>query len=301
MTDVTILGLGQMGSKLAELLLVSGRSVSVWNRSPRPTQVLAAAGAAAPETATAAIAASPISIVCVSDTAALRQVLALDGAADAVRGRLIVDLGTSGPEEVRETHAWLTARGARHLDGAIQAAPSQMGQPDTPILVAGPAKDVREAEPVLRVLGGNLIHVGEKIDAAAYMDLATLSWVYGSFAGFLHGARVAETVGVDVGAYGRLVQDISPSFGAFFRHEGEVIQSGDFTITESPLRISIPAVARILGTSQALGLDEALPLLLDGWLRRAEAQGLADRELAALIQVLRSPALPSVRRAAEAG
>lgn len=66
-----------------------------------------------------------------------------------------------------------------------------------------------------------------------------------------------------------------------------MIQSGDFSITESPLRISIPAVGRILHTSQTLGINTQLPALMDGWLREAEKAGLADEELAALVKVLR--------------
>ena len=143
---------------------------------------------------------------------------------------------------------------------------------------------------MLKILAGNLIHVGEKVDAAAFMDLATLSYVYGAYAGFLHGARIAEATGINVATYGRLVRTISPTFGAFFAHEGEVIASGDFRITESPLRISIPAVRRIRHSSENLGLNAELPALVDDWLRRAEAAGLADEELAALIKVLREKA-----------
>ena len=122
------------------------------------------------------------------------------------------------------------------------------------------------------------------------MDLATLSYVYGAFAGFLHGARVAEATGIDVATFGSLINAISPSFGAFFQHEGGVIASGDFRITESPLRISVPAVRRILMSSERLGLNTELPALVDGWLERAEAAGLADEELASLIKILRGGA-----------
>ncbi len=87
-----------------------------------------------------------------------------------------------------------------------------------------------------------------------------------------------------------LVKDISPTFGAFFEHQGGVIKSGDFTISQSPLRISISAVARILESSRTLRLNDQLPALVDGWLQEADRQGLADQELAAVVKVLGSPA-----------
>ena len=287
MSDVSLIGLGQMGVVLAELLVTAGHSITAWNRSPEKTQALAARGVKAASGPAEAIAASPITLVILYDDAATDAVLSAEGVRDALAGRLIVNLGTTGPEAARAFEQRIAAAGGRYVDGAIQAAPSQMGQPDTPILVSGPPGDLDAAEPVLRVLGGNLVRVGKRIDATAFMDLATLSYVYGAYAGFLHGARIAETVGIDVAAYGKLVADISPTFGAFFAHQGGVIQSGDFTVSESPLRISISAVDRILTSSRDLGLDDAVPALVDTWLRKAEAKGLADEELAALIKVLR--------------
>jgi 3-hydroxyisobutyrate dehydrogenase-like beta-hydroxyacid dehydrogenase len=287
MTDVTLIGLGPMGLAMADLLLGAGTTMTVWNRSAAKAAPLVERGAALASTPAAAIAASPTTLICLYDYAAVEAVLAAEGAPDALAGRLIVNLGTGGPEEARRMEAWMRGHGARYLDGAIQAAPSQMGRPDTPLLMSGMRDDVAQVEPMLRLLAGHLVHLGENIDGAAFMDLATLSYVYGSFAGFLHGARIAESTGIDVATYGELVDAIAPSFGAFFAHEGRVIASGDFRITESPLRISIPAVRRILAASRELGLNTEMPVLMDGWLRRAESAGMADEELAALIKVLR--------------
>ena len=290
MTDVTVIGLGPMGRVLAELLLTAGKTVSLWNRSPEKAASLVERGATLATTPAAAIAASPAILICVYDYKAAETILAAEGAPVALQDRLVINLGTGGPDDATRVEAHVDRHGGRYLDGAIQAAPSQMGQDDTPLLVSGQRADFTRAEPLLRILAGNLVYLGEKIDAAAHMDLATLSYVYGAYAGFLHGARIAEATGIDVAAYGSLVNSISPSFGAFFQHEGGVIASGDFRITESPLRISVPAVRRILMTSQRLGLNTELPALVDGWLRRAEAAGLADEEVASLIKVLRGEA-----------
>lgn len=287
MSDVTVIGLGPMGSALANLLLKAGRKISVWNRSRDKASAFVARGAELVTSPAAAIAASPATIICVLDYAAADAVLESPGVAAALRNRLIINLGTGSPEDALRIETLVHAHSGRYLDGAIQAAPSQMGQADTPLFVSGQRAHFTEAEPLLRILAGNLVHVGEKIEAAAFMDLATLSYVYGAYAGFLHGARIAETTGIDVATYGGLVNAISPSFGAFFQHEGNVIASGDFRITESPLRISIPAVRRILLTSKSLRLNTELPALVDRWLARADEAGLADQELAAVIEVLR--------------
>ena len=188
--------------------------------------------------------------------------------------------------------AWANNQGAAYLDGAIQAAPSQMGQADTPVLLSGDPAVYASVQDVLKDLAGNIAFLGDKIEAAATMDLATLSYVYGATAGFIQGALIAETLGLDVGVFGKLVDDISPTFGAFFKHEGAVIQSGDFTISESPMRISIEATRRILLSSRASGINAEIPAFIDELFQRADRAGLGDQELAALIKVVRGAPKP---------
>lgn len=291
MREVTVLGLGSMGATLARLLLQRGRRVTVWNRTPAKGEALAREGARVADSPAAAIQAGQLTVMCVYDYRAASEILEQAGVAQAVRGRILVQLTTGSPQEALEAAAWADARGARYLDGAIQAAPSQMGQPDTPLLLSGAETTYREALPVLSELAGNIVYLGEQVDAASTMDLATLSYVYGAFLGFVHGARLAETSRLDVAQYGRIVRSISPSFGAFFEHEGGVIQSGDFRITESPMRISVEATARILEASRAAGLATEIPALAASLLDRADQAGYGDEEVAAVIKVLReSPA-----------
>jgi 3-hydroxyisobutyrate dehydrogenase-like beta-hydroxyacid dehydrogenase len=287
MNDVTVIGLGPMGLALADLMLKSGKSLDLWNRSAGKAQALLARGATLASTPSQAIASSPVALICVYDYQAADAILHADDVPEALNGKLIINLGTGGPEEVKRLAAHVQDCGGRYLDGAIQAAPSQMGTDDTPLLVSGPASCFAQALPLLRILAGNPIHLGEKIEDAACMDLATLSHVYGAYAGFMHGARVAEASGIDVATYGRLVNSMASSFGAFFEHQAGVIAAADFGVSESPLRISVPAVRRILTESQRLGLNTDLPTLMDRWLGLAQAAGMMDEELAALIKVLR--------------
>jgi 3-hydroxyisobutyrate dehydrogenase-like beta-hydroxyacid dehydrogenase len=111
--------------------------------------------------------------------------------------------------------------------------------------------------------------------------------VYGALVGFIHGAILAEKVGLSVGHFGKIVSDIAPSFGEFFAHEGKVIESGDFSITESPMRISIDATQRILDASKSMDINVEFPQFVYELHQRAKAAGLADQEVAALIKVLR--------------
>lgn len=286
-TDVSVIGLGMMGATIVELFLKAGASVTVWNRSQGKAAPLVERGAVLAPSVGGAFAASPTLVMCVANDQAASELLAAPGAASAAAGTTLIQLTTISPETARSGALWAQQHGARYLVGAIQAAPSQMGQADTPLLVSGAEQTWLAQRARLEQLAGGLVYLGAEPGAAATMDLATLSWVYGGMLGFLQGALIAQKEGVDVATYGTLVRSISPSFGAFFQHEGSVLQSGDFTISESPLRISVDATLRLLHTAEQAGLNSEFPALVSSFFQRAAAQGLGNQEVAALIKVMR--------------
>lgn len=289
MKTATVIGLGNMGITLARLLLRAGYRVTVWNRSRDKADALVNEGAHVAESVAAAVQASPLVIVCVFDYTAARAILARPEVEAALAGRTLVQLTTGSPREARESEAWAHRHGAKYLDGAIQAAPAEMGRPDTAILVSGAKSAYEPVEATLRLFGGGLTYLGETISAAATMDLATLSYVYGASLGFIHGARIAENEGFAVGQYGAIVEKIAPAFGAFLKYEGEVIQRGDFTVTASPMAISIEATNRILETARETGIPDEIPAFFAEFFQRAKAAGYQNEEMAALIKLLRKP------------
>jgi len=288
MKEVSVIGLGAMGATIAQLFLDRGWRVTVWNRSADKAAALVARGAVLAPSAAEAFRAHRAVVMCVYDYEAASAILALKGVAAAADGRLLLQLTTGSPQDARDAQAWAQRHGAAYLDGAIQAAPDQMGQPDTPVLLSGAAQARREAEPLLSVLAGNVVDLGEEIGAAAAMDLSTLSYVYGAILGFMHGARVAESEGFDVARYGEIVAGIAPAFGTFLQHEGKVIQSGDYAVSQSPMRISVEATQRLLDTARASGINTEFPAFAAGLLQRADAAGLGNQEIAALIKLLRA-------------
>jgi 3-hydroxyisobutyrate dehydrogenase-like beta-hydroxyacid dehydrogenase len=288
MEKVAVIGLGQMGATLAKLLLKAGAQVHVWNRNPAKAEPLAQAGAVVAASAAEAVAATRIVLVCVYDYAATFDILADPAVRAALKDKILIQLTTGSADEARQLHALALEAGAGFLDGAIQVAPEQMGQPDTTILVSGSEHTYGAARTVLGALGGNLVYLGSDVAAAAVMDLATLSYVYGASAGFFQGAALAQAEGLDVGTYGEIVEAMSPSLGAFMRHEGRVVRDGDFTVSQSPLAISVPATERIENAMRSKGLHAELPAVITRLLRKSVEAGYGGEEFAAVVKVLRA-------------
>ena len=72
---VSVIGLGLMGSALAEALLNAGHEVTVWNRTAAKAEPLTAKGARAAASAAEALAASGVTIVCLTNHAATMEAL----------------------------------------------------------------------------------------------------------------------------------------------------------------------------------------------------------------------------------
>ena len=74
--SITVIGLGAMGSALANAMLAKGSKVTVWNRDKSKAAPLAAKGAIVAESITTAIEASSLVLICVSDYKATTTILA---------------------------------------------------------------------------------------------------------------------------------------------------------------------------------------------------------------------------------
>ena len=287
MSDATVIGLGEMGSTLARTLMSADRRLTVWNRSAGKAEAMVAAGAELAGSAAAAAAASPITIVCLSDYQAAREILEAPETAAALRGRTLVQLGNGTPKEARDSAAWAEANGIDYLDGTILAWPSHIGGADTAILVSGPTQTFRGAEADLRVLAGGLSHTGEAIGEASAIAAAVLSYLMGQWIGLCHGALILEAEGLRVDRYGALLADISPILGAEAKHLGEVIQTDSYGSPESSLKTSGSDVIRLVRQAREAGINDEAPTFAARLFKRAIDAGYGPEEHAALIKVLR--------------
>jgi 3-hydroxyisobutyrate dehydrogenase-like beta-hydroxyacid dehydrogenase len=177
-SEATVIGLGAMGSALARALLRDGHRVTVWNRTSAKAEPLVKDGAILAPSAASAVGASPIVIICVEDYKVTRSILGTEEVAPALAGRVLVELSTGTPQDVRDAEARAVEPGVDYLDGAIMATPSQVGRPDTPIFASGADTAFRRSETVLKTLAGNLIYIGESVGSASAWDLATLSCLF---------------------------------------------------------------------------------------------------------------------------
>lgn len=286
--NATVIGLGQMGITLAKLLMKQNYTVTVWNRTKHKADALVKEGATCSSDIAHAVRASDIIVICVLDYAATKAILFNKEVTDGLAGKTIIQLTTGSPEDARELETWANKHGAHYIDGAIQVAPEQMARPDTTIFVSGKKNVFDHSEALLKIFGGNIKYLGEKVSAAAAMDLASLSYLYGSLLGFFHAVSISEAEGFPVDLLGSIIREVTPGFTEFMQYEVGVIQSGNFTVTQSPLSISVEATERILRSSKAYGINTEVAELSASFFKRAQVAGYEKEELASLIKIFRS-------------
>lgn len=280
---ISVIGLGQMGKKIAEMFTQKEYDVTVWNRTEEKAKQMNTFKVA--KNVEEALTQSAVSIICVHDNLAVTEILA--GVNSQIfTDKIIINFTTGSPEEVKKLEARLADLGASYLNGAIQVAPDQMGLPDTTILMGGNREAFTSCKELLAVLGGNVKFLGEHASTSPAMDMATLSWVYGSYVGLMYGVAFCKKEGIDLKDYATVIGEIAPSFLEFYKYEINTIRENNFNITQSPMSISITASQRIADTAKSMGLHTEFTDVIAGLLHKAKDKGYENEEVAALIKVI---------------
>src|SRR5213080_5189820 len=154
--------IGLMGRPMGMNLIKAGHSLTVWNRTPSRADELVAAGAKLAKSPGEVAAAADFLLTIVSDPPALEEVLWGNcGAMGSLkRGSIYVDSSTVSPGLARRIAAACSERGVRFLDAPVTGGDWGAKKGELVFMIGGEEETLKEAEPVLRVMGKKLFHLG---------------------------------------------------------------------------------------------------------------------------------------------
>jgi 3-hydroxyisobutyrate dehydrogenase-like beta-hydroxyacid dehydrogenase len=281
---ISILGLGVMGSAIAARLRDSGFSTTVWNRTAAKTEPHRAAGSNVAATVTEAAAASDVVLVVLLDHASVRE--HLDPVAAELKGKVVVNLTTTTPNESRNTAAWATEHGLTYLDGAIMAVPDMIGEPHARLLYSGDENAYAIARPALETLGTAEFE-GADAGLASLKDMALLAAMYQMFGGVLHAIAMMRTVGAAPTDTARELVDWLGALIPIAADFGADVEKGDYASPPGQaVDFTRPALASIIAASREQGVSadflEPVKKLLD----ELAATGRGGAEWASVIEQL---------------
>ncbi|MFD8980767.1 NAD(P)-dependent oxidoreductase [Streptomyces sp. NPDC059564] len=270
---VTVLGLGPMGRCLARAFLDAGLSVTVWNRTPGRDRELVERGAFGAASADGAVAASPLTVICVVNYDASDAVLRTEPVTRALKGRTLVNLSADTPGRARDTGDWAERHGIRYLDGAIMTPTTTIGTPASVYIHSGPEDLYAEHRAVLEALGGTHTHLGEDVGRAAAYDIALLDVFWTAMAGYAHAVAIARAEGISARELAPFAQGIATILPPLFEEMAAEFDDGGFSGEGNPLTSGLSTMTHVVHASQEHGIDAGVMRAIEATARRTVELG----------------------------
>jgi 3-hydroxyisobutyrate dehydrogenase len=195
---IGFVGTGVMGSAMAGHLLDAGYRVRVHNRTREKAASLVERGAVWCETAGDAADSADAVVSIVGYPADVERIyLGEGGIVERARtGALIIDMTTSTPSLAVRIAAAASARGVRALDAPVSGGDVGARDAKLTIMVGGDAAAFADAEPMLRVMGPNVVLQGGP-GAGQHTKMANQIAIADTIVGVCESLAYAEAAGLD--------------------------------------------------------------------------------------------------------
>ncbi len=155
--QIALLGLGEMGRRMASALIDANYEVVVWNRSPEKANELCAKGAKFANTPRAAAKNADFIFSMVRDDETSGYVW-LDGADGALQGMkqeaIAIECSTVSVSHIKFLHASFKERSLRLIEAPLAGSRPQADARKLIFFAAGNKRDVESVQPILLTMGG---------------------------------------------------------------------------------------------------------------------------------------------------
>lgn len=207
MTKVAFIGLGAMGSGMANVLLDAGFELSVYNRTKDKCRALKANGARVADTPRDAVEGASAIFVMVADNWASHEVwLGDDGclAGNFAPGALAVECSTLSHNWVMELCGKVTKAGLKYIDCPVTGLPDAAAGGELVLFAGADVEHLDEARRFLTPLCKEIMHFGDVGTGTAYKLIVNLMGAV-QIAAAAEGFAMAEKAGLDMGQVTRAI------------------------------------------------------------------------------------------------
>jgi hypothetical protein len=282
--DIGFIGLGTMGSRIAENLLKKGHKVRVWNRSRPAVDALARLGATPVSTAGEAFRGDAVFSM-LADDAAVHEVFdpLLEG---APKGLAHVNMATVSVALAREMAARHRDHGLFYVSANVIGRPELAAAAKLTIVVAGDPAAVARVQPLLDVIGQRTYPMGTEPERANVVKLAGNFMLGAAVEAMSEASAMASRYGIAPADFLKVLTEgvfSAPAYiayGAAIANERYDPPGFKLSLTLKDLRLALVAADEI--TAPMPLADVVYESLLE-----ADARGDGDRDLAALARVSR--------------
>ncbi len=280
-TNVAILGLGIIGSGMANRLLSAHFPLAVYNRKRDKCIPFASSGAFIADSPRNAALRSQIILSMVADDAASRAVwLGENGAlAGAAPGSVLIESSTLSGDWIQELAAKATERGCQFLDAPVTGTKPHAASGELVFLVGGSAAALDAARLVLSVLGRDVVYLGPT-GSGSLMKLIN-NFVCGvQAASFAEALSMIDAGGLDRSKAVSVLTGGAPGSG-ILKRVAERMAANDFT-PNFALRWMAKDLRHALGDAAAKGIHLQTAAGALAVFQQALAEGHGDEDFSAV-------------------
>lgn len=283
---VTLLGLGVMGTGMANNLLKHKHSLTVYNRTAAKAEALAAQGARIAATPRDAAQGAEVILAMVGDDLASQTMwLGEDGAlAGADSDTVLVDCSTLSPSWVRELSAAATERGLAFLDSPVTGSKDAAEGGMLRLLVGGDAAVLERARPALEAISQQIIHLGPT-GSGALMKLVNNMMGAVQIAVLAEGLLLAERGGLDMEQVVQLLTNGAPG-SPMVKGKAPGMATRNYGDTQFALRWMHKDATYALRAADEYGVPMPTLAAARELYRLARNRGFDDADIGAVIEGL---------------
>ena len=289
MANLGYVGLGAMGSQMADRLMAKGHKVTGYNRTKSKADWLVQKGMMFAESPRAVGQAADFIFVMVTNSASLEAVAnGPDGLlAGLSKGKVVIDMSTVNPEVSRQIASRVRETGADMVDAPVSGSIITLQQGKLSVMVGGPKATFDRIKPILDDVGPKVTHVGDN-GLALVMKIASNLSLAVQMLAFSEGVLLAEKSGiprataVDVLTHSAIASPM-------------VVYRGPFVLQmPEEAWFNVNMMQKDMMLAMELGRQVNVPLpttaVTNEYLTAARAMGLVEEDFATMFKVLASMA-----------
>jgi 3-hydroxyisobutyrate dehydrogenase-like beta-hydroxyacid dehydrogenase len=281
---VGLIGLGNMGTAIAERILDGGFPLVVYNRTPQKAEALAARGAAVAKTAADLAARADVVVTSLPNDEALEAV-ASEIVPHARPGTVLVDVSTVSPAASARVASRADAASLEYLRAPVSGNPTVVRAGNLSFIVSGPRETLERVEPLIRTIGPTVHHVGAA-EEARVVKLAINLMIAGLAQLMSEALVLGEAAGVSRAALLE-VMGSSAAGAPFVKYKTEPLLRDDYSATFTTALME-KDIDLILDAADENGVELPIAREVKGLLRATIEAGYADDDFIALFLHLRS-------------
>lgn len=280
---IGLIGLGLLGSAVAERLLAAGNTVIGFDASPEQRREQSDRGVICTATALELSRGTDLIWLALPNDEVVEAVLE-EITLGLGEGKIVVDLGTGDPQLAARRATQLSERGTRFLDATISGSSAQVRRGDVLVMVGGEESAFQTCRRLFASFAWQVCHVGPS-GQGAWMKLVTNLVLGLNRAALAEGLAFAEAVGLDPAVALSVLRD-SMAYSRIMDTKGERMVRRDFK-PEARLSQHLKDVRLIRDAASRCGLNLPLSNEHQRMLERAEQLGFGDSDNSALIEAWR--------------